>query len=91
MTFKDPLLTNEWTLKIGKDNARTINAFGSLIEDQDIFIGDEKSAIEEGERRAKLHLKKTRPTKLPFYTVRNTSGRLLITIISKKDMADCLR
>lgn len=91
MAPQDPLLTNEWTLIIAKDITRTINTFGSLIEDQDIIIGDEKSAIKEGERRAKLHIRATRPTKLPFYTVRNTSGRLLITIISKKDMADCLR
>jgi len=92
----DPYLTNEWTLKINtgapeKDNIRTIDTAGSLIEGQDIFIGDKESATKEGERRAKLHLKKTRPDKLPFFLVRNTSGRSLIKIITKKDMKDCLR
>lgn len=85
MTFKDPLLTNEWALEIGKDKDRTIDASGSLIEGQDIFTGNQKTATKEGKRRAKLHFKTTRPTKLPFYLVYNTSGRLAICIFSKKE------
>lgn len=74
-------LSNEWILRIGKDRTRSIDASGSLVEAQNIILGNKGTAIKEAERRAKIHLKKAGTDKAPFYLLYNMSGRLAVKLL----------